>query len=186
MTFPRFSHFRSFFHPSQDLVDNGLREIPGVEYFSPEAFANALCGMTQLRTLSLHPLRRTYLSLPPSQEVRLVLLALTRLKDRGVSKYLDSFISRPRLNAPHLRDIDNTFFNQPTFDALQLGLFVNRPEIQRSPLRADILSTEGNISVTVTHPGRGTIRKRGGVRDDEECASWTPSHGLDCKYRASN
>jgi hypothetical protein len=46
--------------PSQDLVDICLHEIPAVGYFSPEAFANALCGMNQLQTLSLH-----FLSLPP-------------------------------------------------------------------------------------------------------------------------
>jgi hypothetical protein len=46
--------------PSQDLVDINLHEISGVDYYSPEAFANALCGMTQLQTLSLQSL-----SLPP-------------------------------------------------------------------------------------------------------------------------
>ena len=44
-----------------------------VGYFSPEAFANALSGMTQLQTLSLHflsfPPRRNYLSLPPQPGV---------------------------------------------------------------------------------------------------------------------
>jgi hypothetical protein len=50
--------------PSQDLVDLQLHEIPGVGYFSPEAFTNALCGMTQLQTLSLH-----FLSLPPRRNL---------------------------------------------------------------------------------------------------------------------
>ena len=143
---------------SQDLVDISLHEIPGVEYFPPEAIANALCGMTQLQILSLHflslPPRRTYLTLPPPQEDRFVLQALTRLKYRGVSKYFDSLISR--LDAPRLRDIDITFFNQPTLDASQLGLFANCTEIQRSPLRADILSSECTISITITHPGTPT------------------------------
>ena len=122
--------------------------------FSPEAFVNALFGMTQLQTLSLHflslPSRRTYLALPPPQEDRLVLLSLTHLKYRGLSKYLDSLISR--LDTPYLGDIDITFVNQPTLNASQLGLFANRTEIQRSPLRADILSSEGTISITITQP----------------------------------
>ena len=46
--------------PSQNLVDLQLHEIPGAGYFSPDAFSNALCGMTQLQSLSLH-----FLSLPP-------------------------------------------------------------------------------------------------------------------------
>jgi hypothetical protein len=45
--------------PSQDLVDLQLNKIPAVGYFPLEAFANALCWMTQLQTLSHH-----FLSLP--------------------------------------------------------------------------------------------------------------------------
>ena len=55
--------------PSHDLVNLRLHEIPRAGYFSPDAFANALSEMTQLRTLSLHflslPPRRTYLGLSP-------------------------------------------------------------------------------------------------------------------------
>jgi hypothetical protein len=72
--------------PSQDLVDLQLHEIPGLGYFSPEAFADALCGMTQLRTLSLYFLslpprrHRDYLRLPPPPGDRVVLPALTCFK----------------------------------------------------------------------------------------------------------
>jgi hypothetical protein len=83
--------------------------------------------------------------LPPPQEDRVVLPALTCLKYRGVSKYLDSLISRVDAR---LGDIDITFFNQPTLDASQLGLFVDRTE---SPLQADILFSEVTISITITH-----------------------------------
>ena len=48
---------------SQDLVDLQLHEIPRSGYFSPEAFANALSGTTQLRSLSLH-----FLSLLPRRQ----------------------------------------------------------------------------------------------------------------------
>ena len=141
--------------PSQDLVDIQLNEIPGVGYFSPEAFANALCGMTQLQTLSLHFLsstpRRNYLSLPPPPGDRVVLPALAHFKYRGTSKYLDSLVAR--IDTPHLGDIDITFFSQPTLDASQLGLFINRIEMWRSPLRAGILSSGGAISVPFTQPG---------------------------------
>jgi hypothetical protein len=33
-----------------------------------------------------------------------------------------------RMDAPHLGDIDITFFAQPTFDASQLGRFVERSD----------------------------------------------------------
>jgi hypothetical protein len=140
--------------PSQNLVDLQLGEIPDVGYFPPKAFANALCGMTQLQTLSLHflslPPRSKYVSLPPPPGDRVVLPALTRFKYRGTSKYLDILVAR--IDAPRLGDIYITFFNQPTLDALQLGLFLSRIELWRPPSRADILSSRGAISITLTQP----------------------------------
>ena len=70
--------------PSQNLVNIQLDEIPSAIYFPPEAFANALRGVTQLQTLSLHflsyPPRRNFLSLTPSSGDRVVLPLLTRFK----------------------------------------------------------------------------------------------------------
>ena len=147
--------------PCQDLVDLQLHEIPSVGYFSPEAFADALCGMTQLQTLSLYflslPPRRSYLYLPPPPEGRVVLPALTRLKYRGTSKYLDSLVAR--IDAPRLEDIDVTFFSQPTLDSSQLGLFIDRIEMQGSLCRADIRSSRGTISITFIQ--LGTLTKFG-------------------------
>ncbi len=40
--------------PSLDLVDLQLHEVPSIGYSSPEEFASALSGMTQLQSLSLH------------------------------------------------------------------------------------------------------------------------------------
>jgi hypothetical protein len=40
--------------PCRDLVDLQLHKIPSTGYFSPEAFANTLAGMSHLRNLSLH------------------------------------------------------------------------------------------------------------------------------------
>ena len=135
--------------PSQNLVDIQLHEIPSVGYFSPEAFANALCGMTQLQTLSLHflslPPRRKYPTLPRSPGDRVVLPVLTHFKYRGISKYLDILVAR--IDAPRLRDIDIRFFSQPTLDASQLGGFINHIELW-SPHRVDILSSGGVISIT--------------------------------------
>ena len=149
--------------PSQDLVDLQLHEIPGVGYFSPEAFANALCGMTQLEILSLHFLsslpRRNYLALPPPPGDRVVLPALICFKYRGISKYLDSLVAR--IDAPRLGDIDITFFSQPTLDALQLGLFIDRIDTRGSPLQAEILSSGGAISISITFTQPGSLTRLG-------------------------
>jgi hypothetical protein len=134
----------------RDLVDLQLHEIPSAGYFSPEAFANALSGMTQLETLSLHflslPPRRNYLRLPPPSGERVVLPALTCLKYRGTSKYLDTFVAR--IDAPRLGDIDITFFSQPTMDASQLGRFIERIEMQTSLSRAEVQTSAHAISIT--------------------------------------
>ncbi len=144
--------------PSQDLVDLQLHEIPSDGYFYPEAFADALSGMTQLQTLSLHflslPPRRNYLGLPPPSGERSVLPALTCLKYRGTSKYLDNLVAR--IDAPHLGDIDITFFNQPTMDASQFGRLIDRIEMLRSQFRADVLTSERAISISFTQPNAPT------------------------------
>ena len=147
-----FPSFPQLLLPSRGLVDLQLHEIPRVGYFSPEAFANALSGMTQLRSLFLHflslPTRRNYLRLPPTSWERVALPALTCLKFRGTSKYLDSLVAR--IDAPNLRDIDITLFHQPTMDASQLGLFIDRVEkLTPARGRADILTSERAISLVL-------------------------------------
>ncbi|KAH9066562.1 hypothetical protein EDB87DRAFT_436977 [Lactarius vividus] len=155
--------------PCTGIVDLQLHKILNVGYFPPEVFANALSEMTQLETLSLHflsPLpRRKYLSLPPPSEERIVLPALTCLQYRGTSKYLDNFVAR--IDAPRLEDIGITFFNQPTIDALQLGRFVERIEMQTSLSRADVQTSTHAISICFSNPG-GNL------------------HSLICKYRANS
>ena len=77
--------------PSRGLIDLQLHKVPSLGYFYPDAFANALSGMTHLRSLSLHflsfPPPRNYAGLPPQSGERIVLSALTCLKYRGTSKY---------------------------------------------------------------------------------------------------
>ena len=136
--------------PCPELTDIQLHEIPSSGYFSPEALANALSGVTNLRILSLHflsfPSRRQYLSLPPPSEERVVLPALTCFKYRGTGKYLDSFVAR--IDAHRLGDFDITIFSQPTMDASQLGRFIGRIEMQTRHNRAEVRISEDTISVT--------------------------------------
>ena len=147
-----FPSFPQLLSPCQDLADLQLHEIPSAGYFSPEAFANALSEMTQLRSISLHfislPPRRKYLRLPPPAGERIVLPALILLKYRGTSKYLDNFVAR--IDAPHLENIDITFFSQPTMDASQLGRFIERTEMQTSLIEADVETSPDAISMSFT------------------------------------
>jgi hypothetical protein len=143
---------------STGLVNLRLHESPNVKDFSPDAFADALAGLTQLETLSLHflslPSRRSFLSLPPQSGERAVLSALTCLEYRGTSKYLDSVVAR--IDAPHLEDIDITFFSQPTMDASHLGRFIEVVEMQTLLSEADIQTSAHSISISFSKPGAPT------------------------------
>ena len=113
-----------------------------------------MSGTPQLRSLTLHilafPRRQSYLGSPPQPGERIVLVALTRLKYRGTSKYLDVFVAR--IEAPRLGDIEITLFSQPTMDALQLGQFIQRTEIHASLTggRADVEISAHAISISFT------------------------------------
>ena len=132
------------------LVDVQLHEIPMAGYVSPQVFASALSGASHLGSLSLHflsyPPRRNYVGLPPPGGHRIVLPALTCFKYRGISKYLDSFVAI--IDAPHLRDIDITFFSQPTMDASQLGQFIERIGMNAALSEAHIQTSIRAISIS--------------------------------------
>jgi hypothetical protein len=83
--------------------------------------------------------------------------ALTCLKYRGTSTYLDSFVAR--IDAPRLGDIGITFFGQPTMDASQLGRFIERIETLTSLDRADIQTSARAISICCSKPGALTQLK---------------------------
>ena len=153
-----FPSFPQLLLPSHDLVDIQLHEIPSAGYISPEAFAIALSGMTQLRSLTLHllsfPRRRSFFGLPPQPGERSILPALTNLKYRGTSKYLDSLVAR--IEAPNLEEINITFFSQPTMDASELGRFIERIEKQTPISRGEVQTSEHAISISFTDSSTST------------------------------
>ncbi|KAH9066649.1 hypothetical protein EDB87DRAFT_1587371 [Lactarius vividus] len=139
--------------PSVNLVDLQLHEIPGVGYFSPEAFASAL------QSFSLHfispasrPSRIDLSPSPPGE--RIILPALTYLKFRGASEYLNSLVTR--IDAPSLVEIEVRFFNQLVFHLSQLFRFIDRIEMQWLHRRADINFSERVVSITFTQPDSHT------------------------------
>ena len=123
---------------------------------SPGAFANALSRTPQLQSLSLH-LPSTTFAIPPSSGDRVLLPALTRLNLRGFNGYLEGLGAR--IDAPNLRDIEITFFDKSIVDVPKLREFINRIEIQKSHDRADILSSERAISISLTQPEALTCLK---------------------------
>ena len=139
--------------PSTGLVSLQLHNVD-VGNCSPDALANALSGLTQLETLSLHSLSftpfRNGLFFFSRSEERVVLPALTSLKYRGTDEYLGHFVAI--IAAPRLGDIDITFFSPLTMNHSELGRFIDRIEVQKSHCQAEILSSEHAISISFTQP----------------------------------
>ncbi|KAI9450240.1 hypothetical protein BJY52DRAFT_1215572 [Lactarius psammicola] len=143
-------------YSSRNLVDLRLHEIePWL--FSPEVFTYVLSGMAQLRSLSLHVLTidRNEVLMPFSK--RVVLPALTRLDFRGITKYLEDLVAG--IDAPRLGDIEVALLNESISDVSKLSEFVDRIEMHKSYRRADILSSEHSISVSLIQPGAPTCLK---------------------------
>ena len=138
-------------YSSRNLVDLQLHEVLNTWHISPATLVNALSGMAQLQSLSLHfPSTSNHIAPLPSGE-RIILPSLTRLNFRGVNAYLEGLVAR--IDTPGLRDIEAAFFNKRIFDVSKLSEFIDRIETQKSHRRADILSSESAISISLTQPG---------------------------------
>ncbi|KAI9449833.1 hypothetical protein BJY52DRAFT_1359383 [Lactarius psammicola] len=142
---------------SGNLVDIQLHNVVGDAYLSPEALSNALSGMTQLRSLSLHLYSSNPgqyygngMPVPPLSLERIVLPALTHLKFRGIGEFFDRFMTR--IDPPLLGDIEIMFNGRP-FVVSNLCEFVDRIEMQKSHSRAEVLFSDHAISISFTQPG---------------------------------
>ena len=153
IAFPALLHL---LHSSRNIVDLQLHEVLDHWPFSPEELTNALSGMAQLQALSLHfPSVAKHLS--PHARSRIVLPALTRFNFRGISQYLEGLVAR--INAPRLRDIKVTFFNEFIFELPALKVFVDQIDVHKSHRRAQIILSERAISLSLTRPGAPTCLK---------------------------
>jgi hypothetical protein len=147
---------------SRCLVEIQLHfyKISCTKDLSPEAFANALSGMPQLRSLSLHfPPTLIYMAIPPPSVKRAILPALTRLDFRGITGYLGDLVAR--IDAPRLRDIEITFSNNFLLirDVPRLGKFMDRIKMQKLHRKAEVLFSESSVSLSLTQPGAPTCLK---------------------------
>jgi hypothetical protein len=145
-------------YSSGNLVDLQLHEVLDPWHFPPEALTNALSGMPQLRSLSLHFLT-TNDHIGGSQPSRklVVLPALTRLNFRGVAEYLEALVAG--IDAPRLLDIEVTFFDEFISDLSKLSEFIDRIKMHKSHRRAHILYSKRAISISLMQPGAPTCLK---------------------------
>jgi hypothetical protein len=113
-----------------DLVDLHLEDLPHSGYISPSAMVTCLSTLTRLESLVLgfksprsRPDRTSRLSPRPT---RTILPALTYLRFKGVTEYLEDLVTQ--IDAPLLKQISITFFNQLIFNISQLPKFLCRTE----------------------------------------------------------
>jgi hypothetical protein len=110
------------------LTSLRLNNIPHSGYISPETMVALISVLSSLRTLSLQfrsPRSRLdgeSRSLPPPK--RSVLPALDSFRFNGVIEYLEDLVTF--IDAPQLKTLYITFFNQIDFDTPRLAQFINR------------------------------------------------------------
>ena len=140
-----FPAFLPLLNTSRNLVDLQLHEVPGPWPISPDEFAHVLSRMAQLLFLSLHLLSTAdSISSSPLPRER-VTLSLSRLKFRGTTKFFEDMAAR--IDAPRLMDIEITSSDDTICDLSNLSQFIDRVELHKLHHRAQILSSEDDVSI---------------------------------------
>ena len=105
-----------------------LRFIPDPGYFSPEAMATGLRGLTSLRSLVIQFKSPQYRPDPESRHLsplaRSLLPALTDFEFKGVAEYLEVVVAH--IDAPYLNNTKISFFKESHFEIPQLVQLISR------------------------------------------------------------
>ncbi len=135
-----FLGIRNLLSSANHLVTLRLWRIPHSGYISPEEMVTCLSAMPNLKSLSIE--FRSPRSRPdqanrhPQPLTRVVLPSLTYFWFKGVSEYLEDFVSR--IDVAQLDYASITFFNQLIFDIPRLHDFFARTETFKAHSRAAV------------------------------------------------
>jgi hypothetical protein len=138
------------------LVNLCLVNNPHSGYISPEAIVALISVLSSLETLTLtfqSPQSRPgweSRSLPPP--MRSTLPALVKFHFEGVTEYLEDLVAF--IDAPQLKSLDITLFNQIDFDCPRLAQFINRTPSLRAVDEAHVQFHD--IFARVTLPAGST------------------------------
>ena len=136
------------------LVYLELSNLPHSGYISPEAMVDLLSVLSRLSGFSLEfqsaysrPSRESR-GLPPLN--RFILPVLNKFRFKGVTDYLEEFVTR--IDIPQLDEIDITFFSRIDFDCCRLAQFINRtPTLSRAYYRAHVQFYDSVVTVTLRY-----------------------------------
>jgi F-box-like len=132
-----------------DLVALALYDIPYSGYISPEAMAVSLSTLTRLEVLELRfrspRSRADRENRHPPPLKRVVFPALTWLRFRGDSEYLEDIMSG--IDAPLLSNLGIMFFNQLVFNTPQLRHSINRTGNFKAPDCPRIFFDDRHVTV---------------------------------------
>ena len=132
-----------------DLSYISLEEIPHIGYISPEAMVTCLSALTRLIRLIIgfqSPASRPdQRGRRPPPLTRVILPALEEFRFQGVSEYLEDLMAR--IDAPQLRILDISLFNQVIFDIQQLTYFIGHAGILESSHSAKVVFTDNDVQI---------------------------------------
>jgi hypothetical protein len=136
-----------------DIGTLNVGDISRSVYVPPEELVTCLSALTRLKSLSFKfqspPSRSDQQSRRPPPPTRAVLPSLTSLKFEGVSEYLDDLVAR--IDAPRLKYIYITLFDQPVFDTLRLIQFIERTPEFEAFKEARLLFYSDKVEVFLSH-----------------------------------
>ena len=134
------------------LTNLYLMSIPDSGYIPPEAMAACLSSLTSLERLILvflspRPLPDQKSQRPPPS-IRTSLHALDHFRFRGGAEYLEVLVVR--IDAPRLRDVTVTFFNDIVFVTPQFTQFISHAPMLEAFERATVTLRKSAASVELS------------------------------------
>ena len=132
------------------LVHLRLRNIPHSVYFSPDDITTVISALTKLQNIELtfqsprsRPIRENR---RPPPTMRTLLPALTYMKFKGISDYLEDIVAQ--IDAPLLDTLSINFFHQVAFDTRQLAQFIGRAPKLEGRNEARVVFSELTVRAT--------------------------------------
>jgi hypothetical protein len=131
------------------LVTLHLENIPHSGYISPEAMVTALSALTSLDQLWIgFQSPRSFPDWASRRPIRTVLSSLTGFGFRGVSEYLEDLVDR--IDAPRLKNLYITFFNDIVFDTPRFIRFISRTPKLKTLEKAHVVFGDDAAKINLT------------------------------------